>query len=529
MNSSRNMLLFLVGAAALFGLQILVMKHYAPKAPQGAQAAPAQATSIQSSSTRVPAPVSSSAPAPTTIPAPAASSSDTASAPKGPLHTVEVGGLTLSFDAHAGSLRQVAWTDGSPFFTPDYPGLGGVATVFDKVEDQVTPDATTVLFTNGAGDRLSYRIPTAHFEKGGRVVEVNYTSATGHAFLPLTLPDQDKNAAHLGRVLSVVDGKLHDTAWTDIFHDPFFSFVGAKRKTLPPPSTRLGADAGVDLSERSQRNHYFAALWDLPSVPTITATGYSLAPGQGLSMKLYLGPQETGDLTAFDPAYTAILNFGFFGSVAKLLFVALKAIQKVVPDWGWAIVVFTVLLRLLLWPLNTKQIANMLRMKDFEPHQKALQEKYKKFGSDMAKKAEMQKELMALYKKNGHNPLGGCLPMLVQMPVLFALWSMLLNVYDIHKAAWHPTWIHDLSMKDPYYIIPVLMGASMIAQQFLTPTTGVDPTQKKMMMFFMPVFMVFIFAQTPAGLTLYYLVYNLMGLLQTWVVMRSYTPEPIKV
>ncbi|HET8900535.1 MAG TPA: membrane protein insertase YidC, partial [Holophagaceae bacterium] len=447
----------------------------------------------------------------------------------GPLHELEVAGLKLAFDSSNGALRQATWMDGTPFFTPDFPGVGGVAAAFDKVEDQTSPEATTVIFSNGSGDRLSYRVPAAHFDKGGRILEVAYTSATGHAFTPLTLPDKDKDAAHLGRVLSVVDGKLHDVAWTDIFHDPFFAFVGAKRKTLPPASTRLGADAGVDLAERSQRNHYFAALWDLPSAPAVTATGYSLAPGAGLAMKLYLGPQENGDLKAFDPAYTAILNFGFFGSVAKLLFVALKAIQKVVPDWGWAIVIFTVLLRLLLWPLNSKQIMNMLRMKDFEPHQKALQEKYKKFGSDMAKKAEMQKELMELYKKNGHNPLGGCLPMLVQMPVLFALWSMLLNVYDIHKAAWHPTWIHDLSMKDPYYIIPVLMGASMIVQQMLTPTTGVDPTQRKMMMFFMPVFMVFIFAQTPAGLTLYYLIYNLMGLIQTWAVMRSYEPQPIKV
>ncbi|HXC17779.1 MAG TPA: membrane protein insertase YidC [Holophagaceae bacterium] len=515
MNSSRNLLLFLAGAAVLFGMQILLMRHYAPKTPP-------QAAGAISSGTMV-------TPAPQIAPAPVPSAPTTDAAKPGPLHEVDVAGLKLSFDSSNGALRQTTWMDGTPFFTPDFPGVGGAAATFDKVQEQVTPETATVIFSNGSGDRLSYRIPAAHFDKGGRVVEVSYTSAAGHAFIPLTLPDQDKEAAHLGRVLSVVDGKLNDVAWTDIFHDPFFSFVGAKRKTLPPASTRLGADAGVDLAERSQRNHYFAALWDLPSAPAATATGYSLAPGAGLAMRLYLGPQENGDLKAFDPAYTAILNFGFFGSVAKLLFVALKAIQKVVPDWGWAIVIFTVLLRLLLWPLNSKQIMNMLRMKDFEPHQKALQEKYKKFGSDMAKKAEMQKELMELYKKNGHNPLGGCLPMLVQMPVLFALWSMLLNVYDIHKAAWHPTWIHDLSTKDPYYIIPVLMGASMIVQQMLTPTTGVDPTQRKMMMFFMPVFMVFIFAQTPAGLTLYYLIYNLMGLIQTWAVMRSYEPQPIKV
>jgi len=517
-SSSRNMILFIAGAAALFGLQVLVMKHYTPKAaPQAAaQTAPAVASG--------PAPVAPSAPAQTEQ-APAA-----ASAPKmGPLHEVSVQGFKLAFDEHNGALRQATWMDGTPFFTPGFPGVGGASAVFDKVEDQAGANGTTVVFSNADGDRLSYRIPAAGFAKGGRVLDVAYASPAGHAFAPLTLPDKDPQAAHLGRVFSIADGKIADVAWTDILHDPFFSFVGAKRKALPAPSTRLGADAGVDLSASSQRTHYFAALWDLPAAPAAGADGYRLAPGGGLSMKLYLGPQETGDLKAFDPAYTTILNFGFFGSVAKLLFVALKAIQKVVPDWGWSIVLFTILLRLVLWPLNSKQIRSMLRMKDFEPHQKALQEKYKKFGNDMAKKAEMQKELMELYKKNGHNPLGGCLPMLVQMPVLFALWSMLLNVYDIHKAPWHATWIHDLSMKDPFFIIPVLMGASMIAQQAMTPTAGVDPAQRKMMMFFMPVFMVFIFAQTPAGLTLYYLVYNLMGLFQTWMVMRAYKPEPIKV
>ena len=514
MNSSRNMILFLVGAACLFGLQVLVMRHYAPKTPA------TQMVSTPAPSSAAKAPVQAS-------PAPAPG---TPEAPKpGPLHEVTVDGLKLAFDSGTGALRQATWMDGSPFFTPEFPGVGGAATRFDQVEDQAGPEATTVTFSNQAGDRLSYRVPTTGFAKGGRVVDVSYTSAAGHAFTPLTLPDKDKDAAHLGRVMSLADGQLHDVQWTDIFKDPFFSFVGAKRKPLPPPSTRLGADAGVDLSAGSQRTHYFAALWTLPATPTATPSGYALAPGAGLAMKLYLGPQETGDLKAFDPAFLPILNFGFFGSVAKLLFVALKAIQRVVPDWGWTIVIFTILLRLLLWPLNTKQIRSMLRMKDFEPHQKALQEKYKKFGGDMAKKAEMQKELMELYKKNGHNPLGGCLPMLVQMPVLFALWSMLLNVYDIHKAPWHATWIHDLSLRDPFFIIPVLMGASMIAQQMLTPAAGVDPAQRKMMMFFMPVFMVIVFAQSPAGLTLYYLVFNLMGLLQTWLVMRAYKSEPIKV
>src|SRR5690349_18796564 len=204
MNSSRNLLLFLAGAAALFGMQILLMRHYAPKTP------PQTVAAVSSAGPITPAPQAAQTAPPASAPAETVKS--------GPLHELEVAGLKLAFDSSNGALRQATWMDGTPFFTPDFPGVGGAAAGFDKVEDEAAADATTVIFSNGAGDRLSYRVPAAHFDKGGRVLEVAYTSATDHAFTPLTLPDKDKDAAHLGRVLSVVDGKLHDVAWTDIFH-----------------------------------------------------------------------------------------------------------------------------------------------------------------------------------------------------------------------------------------------------------------------------------------------------------------------
>jgi YidC/Oxa1 family membrane protein insertase len=169
----------------------------------------------------------------------------------------------------------------------------------------------------------------------------------------------------------------------------------------------------------------------------------------------------------------------------------------------------------------------MLRMKDFEPHQKSIQAKYEKYGNDMSKKAEMQRELMDLYKKNNHSPFGGCLPMLLQMPVLFSLWSMLQAVFELRNAPFIG-WIHNLSGKDPYYVLPVLMGLGMIVQTAMTPAMG-DPQQRKIMMFMMPVMMVFIFAQSPAGLCLYYTVFTLIGLGQTWWVKRNYVSQPIKV
>jgi YidC/Oxa1 family membrane protein insertase len=139
----------------------------------------------------------------------------------------------------------------------------------------------------------------------------------------------------------------------------------------------------------------------------------------------------------------------------------------------------------------------------------------------------MQRELMDLYKKNNHSPFGGCLPMLLQMPVLFSLWSMLQAVFELRNAPFIG-WIQNLSGKDPYYVLPILMGLGMIAQTAMTPAMG-DPQQRKIMMFMMPAMMVFIFAQSPAGLCLYYTVFTLIGLGQTWWVKRSYVSQPIKV
>jgi YidC/Oxa1 family membrane protein insertase len=222
-----------------------------------------------------------------------------------------------------------------------------------------------------------------------------------------------------------------------------------------------------------------------------------------------------------------VVDFGFFGLVAQGMFWILNAIHKVFPNWGWAIILFTVIIRVALWPLNTKTTVQMLRSKDLEPHQKALQAKYEKFGNDMGKKAEMQKELMAFYKKNGHNPLGGCLPMVLQMPVFFALWSMLNAVFELRNAPWI-FWIKDLSAADPFYVLPILLGVSMLVQQVATPAMG-DPTQRKMMTWLMPGMMTFMFLNFAAGLNLYYLVFNLIGLVQTYWIKRSYVPQPVTI
>lgn len=519
---NKNLLLFVVLSMLMTGVYMAVMNRIYP--PQKVAAAPSAPAPAAPSTSEINKPQS-----PAAAPAVALPVAHSAT------HVVGQGDLRLHFRVSDGALLQVEWLkDGTRFFPEAeaskdieaFPGIGGALnTVFDRVGEERLVDGIAVHFENSSGDRLSYRLPSH-----GYVTQVEWATTRGAHLMLVRLPSDLKPVSHLGRVFTLGENGLNAVDWTGLLKDPFFSFFGAKRKVLPPGTTRLGLDAGVEANRAVQTTHFFSALWDLPRLPerdVTTYPGYHLAPDTGgkATARLYLGPKESAALAAFGPAFTQVVDYGFFGAIAKLLFLVLKALHSVLRNWGWAIFFFSVLLRLALWPFNTKTTMNMLRMKELEPHQKALQAKYEKFGNDMAKKAEMQKELMEFYKKNGHNPFGGCLPMLVQMPIFLALWSMLGNVYELRHAPWI-FWIQDLSTKDPYFILPVAMGISMFVQQLATPAMG-DPAQRKMMLIMMPAMMTFMFAQSAAGLALYYLLFNLVSLFQTWWIKRSYVPQPV--
>jgi YidC/Oxa1 family membrane protein insertase len=538
--NNRNLLLFVLLSALLLGGHALITSKFFPAKPAAAQAS-VQAAGQTPPAAASPAPAPA-APPPVAVPPPAAPSPapapapTAAQAPAGAPLVLEGPELILTFNPTDGSLTQAVWrADGTKLLneavpagksadeSQAFPGLGGArGATFDRAELLQLDGRPAARFANAAGDHLTYRLD-------GHVLKVDLGSAGKAALGLLPMPADPKQVTHMGRVFTLDAKAIQAVAWLDMLKDPFFSFVGAKRKVLPPANALLGTDAGITGDGSSQQAHYFAALWDLGARPAgRDAAGYHLPAEQGAAAaRLYLGPKQPEFLNAFGPAFTQVQDFGFFGSVAKFLFWVLRAIHKGVGNWGWAIVIFTVILRFALWPLNTKMVVSQLRMKDLEPHQKVIQAKYEKFGGDMAKKAEMQKELMDFYKKNGHNPMGGCLPMLLQMPVFLALWSMLTNVFELRHAPF-ALWIHDLSAKDPFYVLPVLLGASMVAQSALAPPMG-DPQQRKMMMILMPVMMVFFFAQSPAGLGLYYLMFNLIGLLQTWWVRRTYKPLPVVV
>jgi YidC/Oxa1 family membrane protein insertase len=246
-----------------------------------------------------------------------------------------------------------------------------------------------------------------------------------------------------------------------------------------------------------------------------------VAADSSLQLHGYVGPKEWKLFESLDPRLTDAIEFGWFTFLAKPFFRIMLAIYDFVGNWGWAIVLFTLLVKIVLFPLSYKGLLSMQKLKDLAPKMKEIKEKYK---SDPAK---MNQQMMALYKKHGANPMGGCLPMLLQIPVFFALYRVLLNADELQGAPWI-LWISDLSRQDPYFILPILMGVTMFIQQQITPNTMTDPMQQKIFKWF-PVIMTFFFLTFPSGLVLYWLTNNILSIAQQYYINRVYEKHKAKI
>ncbi len=236
-------------------------------------------------------------------------------------------------------------------------------------------------------------------------------------------------------------------------------------------------------------------------------------------VKGYFGPKEYETLKAIDPRLTDVIEYGFFTFIAKPLFKALLALYHLVGNWGWAIVLLTIIIRILLFPLTLKGMLSMQKLKDLAPKIKEIQQKYK--GDPQRMNAAM----MELYRKHNANPMGGCLPMLIQIPIFFAIYRVLLNAIELKGAPWI-LWIKDLSQPDPYFVLPILMGVTMYLHQKLTPTTITDPTQKKIFEW-LPVVFTFFFIAFPAGLTLYWFTNNILSIIQQLIVNKIFESKKV--
>jgi len=248
------------------------------------------------------------------------------------------------------------------------------------------------------------------------------------------------------------------------------------------------------------------------------------------SQMLFVGPKDVDILQAVrlpgvqggNADLSKLVDFGkYLGWIAKPLFVWLKwTYHKFWPhNWGWAIIWQTIIINLALLPLRLSSMKSSLKMQKLAPQMKAIQDKYKKYGMRDPRKAQMQQEIGELYKREGVNPIGGCLPLVVQMPFLIAYYSMLGVAIELRQAPWG--WMHDLSSSDPYHILPIGIIITTLLVQKMTPQAGVDPTQQKMMTLMMPLMLGFISWNLAAGLCLYWTVGNLIAIIQQAVMNRT--------
>jgi len=259
----------------------------------------------------------------------------------------------------------------------------------------------------------------------------------------------------------------------------------------------------------------------VPQIQTATST-------LPLALRVYVGPKDYDELKKMNPPLHSLVNFGWLEFIADPLFHGLKWLHNYIPNWGWAIVLLTLVINMLLFPLRISSYRTTLKMQRVAPEIKQIQEKYKKYSMRDPRKAEMNKEVMAVYSREKINPVGGCFQMFLQMPIWFGLNTVLRYAIEMRHAAWFG-WIRDLSAKDPFYILPITMGLSMYLVSKMTPMTTTDP-QQQMMMKIMPVTMAGLFMISPisSGLAVYILTSSLVGILQQWWLNRTH-PLPAAV
>jgi YidC/Oxa1 family membrane protein insertase len=248
------------------------------------------------------------------------------------------------------------------------------------------------------------------------------------------------------------------------------------------------------------------------------------------TVQVYVGPKEQQLLKAAEPSLDRLIDLGFFSPLARPMVQLLRLINNVIHNYGITIILVTILIKIVFWPLTQKSYKSMQAMQKLQPKMKRLQDEYKD------DRQALNRAMMQLYRDNKVNPMGGCLPMLIQIPFFFAFYNALLYSFEMRHAPficwqrdlfWVGRGICDLSVHDPSYVTPLLMGVTMFIQQKMTPTTG-DPTQAKVMQF-MPLMFLFFFLKAPAGLVIYWLVNNVLSIAQQLVVNRMYRPETAKV
>lgn len=274
------------------------------------------------------------------------------------------------------------------------------------------------------------------------------------------------------------------------------------------------------IPDKTKTYHYFSeAQPDKVYTIGLVNNNVTVPAGEELNVSsvLYVGPELAENLKGLAPNLDLTVDYGWLWIISVSLFWVMKLINSFVHNWGWTIILVTILIKAVFFKLSETSYRSMARMKELAPRLQALKERY---GDD---KQKLNEATMEMYRKEKINPLsfGGCLPMLIQIPVFIGLYYVLGSAVELRQAPFI-FWIHDLAAKDPYYVLPVLMGLSMLGQQLLNPQMTADPLQAKMMTYLLPIVFTVLFISFPSGLVLYWLVNNCISALQQWYINKRY-------
>jgi YidC/Oxa1 family membrane protein insertase len=326
----------------------------------------------------------------------------------------------------------------------------------------------------------------------------------------LLVENKNDNRFETLDAVTLADNKVHTASAKDLVkeaksYDKGILWTGFADKYFL--SSVLAKDGSIASVQVKKTNGYVVNVVKSPAI--------SLAPGQSatISARLYFGPRDLDILKAQGSRLEEVIDFGWFSAIAKPLLYTLKFFYKYLHNYGLAIIIITIILKGFFYPLTHKSYKSMKEMQKLQPKMAALKEKFKDDRDGL------NRAVMELYKTHKVNPLGGCLPMVVQIPVFFALYKALMFSIELRQAPFF-FWIQDLSAKDPYYVTPLIMGVTMFIQQKMTPTTGMDPAQAKMMLA-LPVVFTFMFLNFPSGLVLYWLVNNILTIAQQYYINKK--------
>ena len=549
MDTQRLILWLVFSFSGLMLWQAWEREHNPPPVPTSSRA-------VQSTTPAASAPIPS-IPAATTAGAPPA----TASAPTGQTIEVHTDLYTADIDTVGGTIDRVALAKHRDAQDPSKPylalqrnaertyiaqaGLIGEGFPNHRTVYEAEPGPRTLApgqdqlqvklqATAANGDKV---VQVLTFHRGTYVIDVTF-DVTNNGAAPIS-PEAYFQLLRDTKKVGVQSSMAPASFVGPVVYDDQDKFkkvdFGEIDKEAADPTRKPAYTHSTDSGWIGMIEHYFVAAW-LPPDKTprqfyttkldnglytagVRYADGAIAPGAtgAVSSRLYVGPQDQDTLAKLAKGLDLVVDYGIFTIIAEPLFALLKWLHALIGNWGWAIIVMTILIKGAFFPLNAASARSMAKMKIVSPKMKSLQEQY---AND---KQQLQVKMMELYKQEKINPLGGCLPIVVQIPVFIALYWVLLSAVQLRHAPWIG-WIHDLSAPDPWFILPVVYAITAYLQVRLSPTPISDPVQAKVMQF-MPVAFSIMFLFFPSGLVLYWLVNNSLQIAQQWHVNRMLQKE----